>query len=57
MHKLFLKVILVSLALLIISCSNKDESSAGVESATSQIKFTLTTTKGKQINIEKYDYN
>jgi len=55
MHKLFLKVILVLLALFITSCSNKEESSAGVTSATSQIKFTLTTTKGKKINIEKYD--
>ena len=55
MKKNFIKFLLISAVLLFTACTDKDDSSSSVGSATSQMNFTLTTTNGEKISIEKYD--
>ena len=50
-----IKLLLLFSILTFTSCSNNNDNQKVVSSATSQVKFTLTTLKNKTISIEKYD--
>jgi len=55
MKNKLLKTIALSFALFFTACQDKDDSNASVSSATNQVKFTLSTTNGDKITLEKYD--
>jgi thiol-disulfide isomerase/thioredoxin len=58
MKNIYLKTMIVILVLLFTACDNKEEANSSIDSiasATQQVNFTLTTSKGEKIDIEKYD--
>lgn len=55
MKNKFLKLLVILISISFMACGDKKEETKMVSSATSQIKFTLTTNKDEKITIEKYD--
>ena len=55
MKFIYKNIIFLLIVLTFTSCINNNDNQKSVSSATSQVKFTLTTLKNKTISIEKYD--